>query len=42
MNAFEILFTLVVLRIILPVGALLWIGERLQNHGRLPAAGGQG
>ena len=34
MNAFEVLFTLVFLRLVLPVGLLLLIGEWIQSRRR--------
>jgi hypothetical protein len=34
MNAFEVLFTLVFLRLVLPVGVLLLIGEWIQSRHR--------
>ena len=37
MNAFEVLFTLVILRVVVPVGLLLLVGEWIQSgrRGRL-------
>jgi hypothetical protein len=34
MNAFEVLFTLVFLRLVLPIGVLLLIGEWIQSRRR--------
>jgi hypothetical protein len=34
MNAFEVLFTLVFLRLVLPIGLLLLIGEWIQSRRR--------
>jgi hypothetical protein len=39
MNAFEVLFTLVILRIVFPVSLLFWIGERLQSRAGLRSRG---
>lgn len=36
MDAFEILFSIVLLRLVLPVGLLLLIGEWIQSQRRVP------
>jgi len=39
MNAFEVLFTLVFLRLVLPVGVLVLVGEWIQSRQRAQLRG---